>query len=379
MRQSGTEAGASDHERELTKIRICVLPVAGLEWPGQMLMMQATNQSRDFEMRHGVHTRFFAATRTCLKYHPDILYFDWIARYIVGRTRLVTFLKIAAFWLDVQIATKIFRRPIVWSLHNLQSHERSANSRWEMAMQRYFATHCAFIRVFSEGALERAQQLLGVARGKLRVVPMGHYIDYYPNRISTTEARARLGFVPGDFVLLWLGSIRPYKGLLELIEAFQQVAPPHWRLVIAGKPYIESYAREIALLVRADARIQLHDRFIPDEELQVFYNAADVVTLPFVMVENTASLVVAMGFRKPVLAPNLGVIGERLNRQPELVYEPGGLVAALEKLVQTPSAHLAEMGEANFVEARRYDWDDLNQVFREIFQPASNSITQKSI
>jgi len=348
------------------KCRICVLPVAGLEDPTQMLMMQAVGKSGCFELRHGVQTRFFAATRTCLKYHPDLLYFDWISRYCVGRSRLLTLVKLVAFWLDVQIATKIFRRPIVWSLHNLQSHEQSANNRWEMPMQRYFARHCQIIRVFSEAAVDRAQRQLGVNRSKLRVLPVGNYIDYYPNQISRVDARVKLGLAQGDFVLLWLGSIRPYKGLHELIEAFRRVAQPHWRLVIAGKPFVKTYAKEIEALAHADSRIQYHGQFISEEDLQVYYNAADLVTLPFVEVENTSSLVVAMGFRKPVLAPNLGVIGERLRHQQELVYEPGGLEASLGKLSGLTAARMVQIGELNYEEIRRYTWSDMTSVFTEV-------------
>jgi glycosyltransferase involved in cell wall biosynthesis len=241
-----------------------------------------------------------------------------------------------------------------------------------MPLQRYFARHATLIRVFSEGALERAQQLLGVERQKLRVVPVGNYIDYYPNQISPAAARAQLGLQPGGFVLLWLGSIRPYKGLHELIEAFRRVAQPHWRLIIAGKPFIESYAKEIAALAQTDSRIQFHGRFIPENKLQVFYNAADVVTLPFVEVENTSSLVVAMGFRKPVLAPDLGVIGERLCHQPELVYEPGGLEKALGMLPALTPARIAQIGELNYEEIRRYTWGDMTRIFAELAcdQPA---------
>ncbi len=346
--------------------RICVLPVAGREDPTQMLMMQAVGREGDFEMRHGVHTRFFAATRSCLKYRPDLLYFDWIGRYHIGRSLPVTWLKIAAFWLDVKIVTTIFRVPMVWSLHNLHSHEQSANSRWEMAMQRFFARHVQLIRVFSKSAVARGAALLGVSPGKMRVIPVGNYVALYPNVLSPAAARARLGFAADDFVLLWLGSIRPYKGLDELISGFRRVSGANWRMVIAGKPFVEAYAREIAALASADARIRLDFKFIPEEELQVYYNAANAVALPFAEVENTASLVVAMGFRKPVVAPNLGVIGERLCRQLELVYEPGQLEAGLRKLAEMTPARWKEIGEANFEEVSRYSWGDLGKVFQEI-------------
>jgi len=349
-------------------IRVCVLPVAGREDPTQMLMMQAVNQQGRFEMRHGVHARFFAATRTCLRDRPDLLYFDWISRYIIGRSSLVSFIKMVAFWLDVQIAVNIFRRPVVWSLHNLQSHESGPGASWERRLQRYFARHVTIIRVFSQGAVARASILLGVKREKLRVVPVGNYVEYYPSEITPAAARVRLGLGAGDFVLLWLGSIRPYKGLHELIEIFRQVALPHWRLVIAGKPFIAAYAAEIAALAKADERIQVDARFIPEAELQVFYNAADVAVLPFAEVENTSSLIVAMGFRKPVVAPDLGVIGERLCRQRELVYQPGGLADALTVLAALPRERLEEIGEANYTEVTKYQWKDMGVIFQELLE-----------
>ncbi|HVU38137.1 MAG TPA: glycosyltransferase [Opitutales bacterium] len=348
------------------KIRVAVLPIAGKEDPTQMLMMQAVEASGRFELKHGVHARFFAATRSYFKLKPDLFYFDWITRYHAGRNIFVTWLKLAAFWLDVKIVTQVFRRPIVWSLHNLHSHERTtAAEARERAVQRFFARRATLIRVFSQGTVARTAALLEVNAVKLRVVPVGNYINYYRNEISPSTARTRLGLAHDDFVLLWLGSIRPYKGLHELLEAFRLVAKSNWRLVVAGRPYIEDYAREIAVLAQSDSRIQLHFRFIPLDELQVYYNAADAVALPFVEVENTSSLVVAMGFRKPIVAPDLGIIGERLCHQRELVYAPGELITGLKTLAGLSTVRRSEIGAANFEEASRHDWSDLAPVLAE--------------
>jgi len=346
--------------------RICVLPVAGNEDPGQLLRMEGWRRTGRFEVVHGVHARFFAGTRTCLKFHPDILYFDWIARYVSGRNTLVTLAKRLAFFIDLKVVTKIFRRPVVWTLHNLRSHENFEDGGWEARMQRYFARQASFIRVFSESSVARACATLEVDASRIRVVPEGDFSRYYPNNIASAEARARLGLAADEFVLLWLGSIRPYKGLHELIDIFRQTAGPRWRLVIAGKPFIESYATEIATLAAKDARIQLHSRFISENELQTFYNAADAVVLPFAEVENSGSVCVAMGFRKAVVAPDLGVMRERLHRQRELVYAPGGLADALRRLAAMPAARVAEIGEANFAEVTSYQWESLVGVFQEL-------------
>ncbi len=351
---------------DLIRTRIGFLPVAGPEDPGQLLRMRGVAAAGDFEVRSGVRSRFFAGTRTCLRDQPGILHFDWIDRYHVGRSRWVTLAKIAAFFLDVQIVRRIFRCPIVWTLHNLRAHEPSPAARWTPRIQRYFARNASLIRVFSPGAVARACATLRVERSKIRVVPEGDFSKYYPNTVTSAEARTRLGLAADDFVLLWLGSIRPYKGLHELIAAFRETARPHWRLVIAGKPFIPSYAAEIAALGQSDSRIRLHPHFIPENELQVFYNAADVVVLPFTEVENSGSVCMAMSFRKAVVAPDLGVIGERLHRQKELVYASGGLVAALAKLASLPAARLTAIGEANFAEITSYKWENLAAVFREL-------------
>jgi len=343
--------------------RVCFLPVAGKDCPHQFLTMKGLAESGRFEVRHGVDARFFPCLRTWWQYRPDWFYFDWIERYYIGRNPVVTLVKMITFYLDVLLTTKILRRPIYWTVHNLHSHERMISGRWELFMQRFFARHATRIRVFSQGSMRRVSTGLGVAPAKLFVLPEGNYVGYYKNGITRAEARTNLKLPADDFVLLWLGNIRPYKGLPELIETFQKAAKANWRLVIAGKPYIEAYAVEVTNLVRGDGRIDFRPGFVAEDDLQTFYNAADAVVLPFTDIENSASLTMSMGFGKPVVAPNLGVVGERLRRQPELVYAPGGLAEAFKTLAALPPTRLVEIGRANLEEVAKYKWEDIATLF----------------
>ncbi len=345
--------------------RIAVLPVAGTEDPGQLLRIAGWRKTGRYEVVNGVNTRFFAGTLTCLKFRPKLLYFDWIDRYLFGRTPWITCLKRVAFAIDVKIMTKVFRRPIVWTVHNLRGHENLNDKGDETKWLRYFARHASIIRVFSQSSVPRVCAVTGAEPAKIRVVPEGDFTHYYPNTVTALVARTRLGVGRDEFVLLWLGSIRPYKGLHELISTFRQIGQPHWRLVIAGRPFIREYAKEIEEYAKGDPRIQWHARFIPEDELQIFYNAADAVVLPFAEVENSGSICVAMGFRKAVVAPDLGVIAERLHRQRELVYEPGGLAGALQRAAALSGAQLAQFGEDNFKEVASYGWERLAPAFEE--------------
>ncbi|HNQ87841.1 MAG TPA: glycosyltransferase family 4 protein [Verrucomicrobiota bacterium] len=348
----------------LTKpTKVSFLPKGGSEDPGQTLTLQAMRAHGTFEVAYGVDLRFFAGIATCLLQRPDYLHFDWISRYHVGRNPLVTLAKAIAFWIDLFVVRWVFRTRVVWSLHNLKPHE-SARPEWlHRWAQRMMARRADWIRVFSEASTAKACQVLRVDRSRLRVVPEASFVGYYPDTVSADEARRRLGVEPQHFILLWLGSIRPYKGLENLISCFRAAAEPHWRLLIAGRPYVADYAEAIGRAAQADSRILMFPRFVPVDELQVFYRAADVVVLPFVDVENSGSLLVAMGFHKPVVAPDLGVIRERLSAQPALVYQPGGLETALVRLRGCDTQQLRGFGEANHVNVTRHTWAEFAAVF----------------
>lgn len=69
-------------------------------------------------------------------------------------------------------------------------------------------------------------------------------------------------------------------------------------------------------------RIHLHARRIPDEELQLFYNAADVVVLPFKQILTSGSLVLAMSFGKAVVTPHLESLLEILPEEGVKWFDP---------------------------------------------------------
>ena len=109
---------------------------------------------------------------------------------------------------------------------------------------------------------------------------------------------------------------------------------------------------------RSDITVELRDAFVSDDELQVYFNACDVVALPFRHVLNSGSLLLAMSFGCPVVAPRLGSIPEVACAEGWYGYDPsdpGGLARALtEGLAATGRSGLRER-ILDFT-AARYDW-----------------------
>ncbi len=89
------------------------------------------------------------------------------------------------------------------------------------------------------------------------------------------------------------------------------------------------------------------NRFIENDELQYFYKAANVVVLPFNKVENSGSVILAMGFKKTVIAPKMGVLQKRLKKQNDFLYEDNKLQDKMEFAYKEREL-LIEYGEKNF-------------------------------
>src|SRR5699024_2486108 len=93
--------------------------------------------------------------------------------------------------------------------------------------------HCAA----AGSAVAAAYRLSPRRRNRLETVPHGHFIGSYADTLGRSEARARLGIPARARVFVHFGQIRPYKGVFELLDAFEGLPAASAQLVIAGKPW----------------------------------------------------------------------------------------------------------------------------------------------
>jgi len=110
-------------------------------------------------------------------------------------------------------------------------------------------------------------------------------------------------------LLLFFGFIREYKGLKHLINAMPQVAEhfPDCRLLVVGsfRDDKEEYVNLIKSL-GVDSYIYIKDTYTPDNEVEKYFSASDLVVLPYEDATQSAIVQVAFGFEKPVLVTNVG-------------------------------------------------------------------------
>jgi glycosyltransferase involved in cell wall biosynthesis len=162
-------------------------------------------------------------------------------------------------------------------------------------------------------------------------------------------------------VALFLGLIRPYKGVDLLLEAMaRQLLGCDWLLVVAGEPWGElgsALQRQVRDLGIED-RVRLRLGWVPEPEVPPLLAAADVVVLPYRSGSQSAVAPLALAAGLPVLSTRVGglpeVVGDGLNG---LLVEPGSVDELAHAFVVLDRPRLAALAEGAREGRTRLTWD----------------------
>ena len=334
-----------------------MLPDAGVENPFQYELVRFLQNSHK-EVVIGRKYTLGSTFRAIVQHKPDVLYYDWVHSFILGQSWWWSILKSLVFGLEIIFAKYFKNIPISHTLHNLQNHA-GLHLDLEKRVYGFFLRRCKFIRVYSETTKEVAIEKFKLNPERVLVVQDLPYHVYYPNTVSRAESRERLGLAETNFVYLFFGELKPYKGLDNLLKSYAQIAQPNDRLLIAGKSYNAAYFASLQKL--SEASVDWHHRFIDDAEVQLFFNAADVVVLPFVRIDHSGSVDLAMSFAKPVVTLKTEAMRQLLGNQQELLFEkPEDLATCLQK---AKTAERTAMGKKNFQIADSTNYKDILKMF----------------
>ena len=299
---------------------------------------------------------------------PDVVHLHWTDRFVIARNWPKTVLKTLRFLVEL-LVTKAFGIKIVWTVHNLSNHEKMYSS-YESFVNRILIRFYDQIIVHCSAARKEAirfYQLADRFASKVHVVPHGHYKKCYENSIARIGARVKLSCEKDAIIFLFFGSIRPYKGIFELIETFCRIENSNARLLIVGNPSDEIVKKELAYRCQLDERISMFLQYVPENEIQIYMNAADVAVFPYTDILTSGSVLLAMSFGKAIVAPRIGCISETLDAQGGFLYDPddvNGLSMTLNKVL---SSDFHNMGQHNFAKVESFDWNIIAQMTNDLY------------
>jgi beta-1,4-mannosyltransferase len=286
----------------------------------------------------------------------DVFHVHWPDGSLNYKNPVSCLMRIFYFFTVLCIA-KIRGAKIIWTVHNLHPHE-SFHPIFERAFWIVFLRMLdGYISLSESGHFLAQSTYPALRRIHGEVTRFGHFRNVYPDSMSRDDARKRLGISSDARVLLFLGLIRPYKNVPELIRVFRETGCHDSLLVIAGECNDHDLEGEVRRSAEGDCRIRLHLDFIPCEEIQIYFKASNLTVLPYKDILNSGAALLSLSFSVPVLVPDKGAMQElKLNfgegwvRTYHGVLEPETLMDALVAVASSRS------GGPDMTE---YGWDKI--------------------
>jgi len=205
---------------------------------------------------------------------------------------------------------------VVTVLDNVIPHEKRF---FDTAFTKYFLNANDGFVAMSKKVNDDLLTLAPQAKSTLLPHPL---YDHFGAKLSSEEARKRLDIPLDAKVLLFFGFIRDYKGLDILIDAFAKL-DTSYHLVIAGEVYgsFDKYQAQIDQHPLKD-HISVFNDYIGDQEVPVFFSAADVCILPYKSATQSGITSISYHFDLPLIATNVGGLKETIfHNQTGLICE----------------------------------------------------------
>ena len=208
---------------------------------------------------------------------------------------------------------------VVWEVHNILPHGWREIDR---KISREFLVNADGLILHSRQDLERIRESLGVDPGQpYIVVPHGNFIGSYRNGIGREAARHRLQIDAVEKVLLCFGFIRKNRGYDCLLDAMERVE--NIALIIAGRIEDKDVYQKIVRRAKDNPRVRLFTGWIPDDDIQVYFNACDVVVLPYTEITTSGVVPLAYSFSRPVITTSIGGMTEIVSEETGKLVPPG--------------------------------------------------------
>jgi len=283
------------------------------------------------------------------RYQPDAIILQWWTSFW------------APVWYTLGILNRFFlRRPLVVICHNVLPHE----ARWWDTLLAQIVLRWGDRFVVQSAEEKRRLESL-IPGAQIAVVPHPMYDMFAGEKIPKEEARKQLGLPLETPVLLFFGIVRQYKGLRDILVTLPDIQARLGRviLLVAGEFWEnkQSYIELIERLGIGDF-VVLEDRYIPNEEVALYFSAADVLIAPYRQATGSGVVQMAHGLGVPVITTHVceSETGPKaiIDGETCLVIPPGdsgSLVDAISRFFQTDCQ--SRIGEQLTCGERLSSWD----------------------
>jgi glycosyltransferase involved in cell wall biosynthesis len=251
---------------------------------------------------------------------------------------------------------------VLYLCHNIVPHERRVG---DTSFTRY-ALSAGNAFIVQSDRVER-ELLAFFPRAVYKKVPHPVYNMFGPS-IDRNQARKQLGMT-ADRICLFFGFIRKYKGLEVLLDAMALLKDTDIHLLVVGECYGDerSYDNQVRVL-GIERSVTLHIEYVPQDQVGLYFSAADVVILPYLSATQSGIAQIAYNFNKPVIATRVGGLAEIVvDGKTGILIPPGDKHALADSMRRFFERENTESYVNNVrEEKRKYTWEAMAGAVEEL-------------
>jgi glycosyltransferase involved in cell wall biosynthesis len=244
---------------------------------------------------------YFFLINYILSHKKRIIHFQWL-----DRNRFLDRILIPAI-------ASIKGHKIIYTVHNINSGKRDGRDSWYNRLSLSIIYKLAH-RLIVHTPLSKQELCadFGIRQSKVFIIKHGINNRVMLQGLSTDQARTKLTINNNEKVVLFFGNIDHYKGLDILIDSLNflpETIIRDFRLVIAGNSKSTEYGRFISEKVNNSAhkqKILLQMSFIPDNDIELYFQGADCIVLPYRNIYQSGVIFMAYTFGLPMILSDIG-------------------------------------------------------------------------
>jgi len=144
-----------------------------------------------------------------------------------------------------------------------------------------------------------------------KVVKLFHpTYDFFYKKMDRKTSKKQLNIK--EPILLFFGYIREYKGLAHLIRALPSVLKTGPITLLVVGEFWDDKTKYLNLIreLNVEKHVKIIDRYVPNEEVPIYFSAADVVVVPYLLATQSGVINIAYAFDRPVIATDVGGLPE---------------------------------------------------------------------
>ena len=268
---------------------------------------------------------------------------------------------------------------LLWTIHNTLPHDCKFPEQ-EISLRKNLACLASKIHIHSKKSIPEIETLFVLPKNKVHVIHHGNYVTENQNYVPRKVARKKFGFTSENIVFLFLGQIRPYKGIDLLLYAFSKLQKKYSQayLLIAGEPKLPIANNQIYNTSKLFDNIIVHEKRLNDDELQWYFNSCDFVVLPYKKILTSGSVFNALSFSRPVIVPKVAMLEEIIQDDYNgFLYElnsVSSLYEAMERAISISADKRQLLFEQSLDSIKQYTWQDTCKKLTSGIKPIVNKI-----